>query len=168
MSRKLVSFRLADDLRQALKERASNEGISTTELVNRLLRQALLHGGGKMSTEIRLSVLEEGFQQVARRMDFESSLSGVLTQPHQGVSEKFTKMEKRLEQLSAGVEESCQNLNRLVKAMACDYELDVLSDKARGVQQLHDESQAIRQGHRSHDMNKRSLEDPQNLLTSDD
>ena len=41
MSRSLVSFRLADDLKLALKEKAGAEGISTTELVNRLLRQGL-------------------------------------------------------------------------------------------------------------------------------
>ncbi|NET63798.1 MAG: ribbon-helix-helix protein, CopG family [Moorea sp. SIO1G6] len=41
MSRKLVSFRLSEDLAQALKERAEEKGISVTELINRLLRQGL-------------------------------------------------------------------------------------------------------------------------------
>ena len=55
MSRSLVSFRLADDLKLALKEKAGAEGISTTELVNRLQRQGLSCDKVGFSVEGRLS-----------------------------------------------------------------------------------------------------------------
>jgi hypothetical protein len=68
MSRKLVSYRLADDLQQALKERASLEGISATELVNRLLRQGLSPQDAlSPSTETRLSRLEQVMHQLEER-----------------------------------------------------------------------------------------------------
>ena len=67
MSRKLVSYRLADDLQQALKERASLEGISATELVNRLLRQGLTSQDTlSPTTETRLSRLEQVYAPIRR------------------------------------------------------------------------------------------------------
>jgi hypothetical protein len=47
VNRKLVSFRLPDDLMQELRERADSDSISVTELVCRLLRQGLESGGNE-------------------------------------------------------------------------------------------------------------------------
>jgi uncharacterized protein YicC (UPF0701 family) len=42
-NKKLVSFRLPDDLMQDLRKESDHDGISVTELVSRLLRQGLQH-----------------------------------------------------------------------------------------------------------------------------
>jgi plasmid stability protein len=47
VNRKLVSFRLPDDLMQELRERADSDNVSVTELVCRLLRQGLQSGGNE-------------------------------------------------------------------------------------------------------------------------
>jgi len=133
MSRKLVSYRLADDLQQALKARASREGISTTELVNRFLRQGLaaddqvppvttdevlaaratkaqvrLHpdsAADATSTELRLSRLEAVLHEITRRVD-QVADAAATAQAAQTVQSQLLAMDRALKQLSIGVEES--------------------------------------------------------------
>ncbi|MBM0743844.1 hypothetical protein JOY44_19845 [Phormidium sp. CLA17] len=59
MDRKLVSFRLPEDLMQDLRERAGVDGIAVTELVCRLLRQGL-----KTSTDDRVAALEDEIREL--------------------------------------------------------------------------------------------------------
>jgi hypothetical protein len=59
MDRKLVSFRLPEDLMQNLRERAGVDGIAVTELVCRLLRQGL-----RTSTNDRVAVLEDEIREL--------------------------------------------------------------------------------------------------------
>lgn len=59
MDRKLVSFRLPEDLMQDLRERAGMDGIAVTELVCRLLRQGL-----RTSTDDRVAALEDEIREL--------------------------------------------------------------------------------------------------------
>jgi hypothetical protein len=59
MDRKLVSFRLPEDLMQELRERAGMDGIAVTELVCRLLRQGL-----RTSTDDRVAALEDEIREL--------------------------------------------------------------------------------------------------------
>lgn len=73
-NRKLVSFRLPDDLMQDLREQADRISISVTELVCRLLRQGLKHQQehlqsdndeqAKTSRDKRIFSLEEELQEL--------------------------------------------------------------------------------------------------------
>jgi hypothetical protein len=113
MSRKLVSYRLADDLQQALKERASLEGISATELVNRLLRQGLTSQDTlSPTTETRLSRLEQVMHQLEERVKGIDDAEAVRSVPS-GVGNRLQEVEKKLDALTAGVEEGCRSLRRL-------------------------------------------------------
>ncbi|NJL45144.1 MAG: hypothetical protein HC922_04065 [Leptolyngbyaceae cyanobacterium SM2_3_12] len=112
MARKLVSYRLADDLQEALKERASTEGISATELVNRLLRQGLSDHDDEAPTEFRLSHLEQVLHQLEKRVDGVTDL-GNSTQSSPMISRQLMEVEIRLRELTAGVEEGCRNLRQL-------------------------------------------------------
>lgn len=60
-TKKLVSFRLPEDLLQDLRDRADIDGISVTELVARLLRQGL-----KESENDRIASLEAEIQDLRR------------------------------------------------------------------------------------------------------
>jgi hypothetical protein len=117
MSRKLVSYRLADDLQQALKERASLEGISATELVNRLLRQGLSPQDAlSPSTETRLSRLEQVMHQLEERVNGINDAEVVPSVPS-GVSNRLREVEAKLDALTAGVEEGCRSLRQLNQAV---------------------------------------------------
>lgn len=59
--RKLVSFRLPEDLMQELRDRADVDGISVTELVCRLLRQGL-----QASTDDRMATLEAEIRELRK------------------------------------------------------------------------------------------------------
>ncbi|NJO43086.1 MAG: hypothetical protein HC769_20725 [Cyanobacteria bacterium CRU_2_1] len=184
MTRKLVSFRLADDVRQALKERAGTEGISITELINRLLRQSLFESStnsmnANSTIEVRLSVLEVIIQEIIKRTDLgqpntEWQTSSSSTQPRQEVEQKLVEMEERLEkmsaQLSAGVEESRQNLRQLAKAVAVAvaYEKNSAADNTEQEAWGNQKSQDTFQGYRSNSTKPVSLNDLRKLLKSDD
>jgi hypothetical protein len=68
-NRKLVSFRLPDDLMDALREQSDHDGISVTELVCRLLRQGLRHSQEADAAESnlvdqRIAILEEELREL--------------------------------------------------------------------------------------------------------
>lgn len=65
--RKLVSFRLPEDLMQDLRQRAESDNISVTELVYRLLKQGL-----QANVDDRISALEAELQELRklRQMPF--------------------------------------------------------------------------------------------------
>ncbi len=131
MARKLVSFRLADDLQQALKDQSHHEGISTTELVNRLLRQGLAlmqspnQASGDCSSDIdeRLKVVEEAVREIIYKQGLASnvvtpSVRSTLASCKESpvpLQAKIYEMEKRLQQISAGVEESRSSLRQLTQ-----------------------------------------------------
>ncbi|MBE9157250.1 hypothetical protein IQ265_10505 [Nodosilinea sp. LEGE 06152] len=116
MSRKLVSYRLADDLQQALKERAGSEGISATELVNRLLRQGLADDAGD-TIQQRMSQLEQVLHQLEKRVADQSvgdRAEGRLAAPvSDALGVRLLALEQRLDALTTGVEEGCRSLKQL-------------------------------------------------------
>lgn len=144
MSRKLVSYRLADDLQQALKARASREGISTTELVNRFLRQGLATDdqappvttdealkaraakamttvpatapADAADTELRLSRLEAVLHEITKRVD-QVADAAATAQTAQTVQSQLLAMDQALKQLSVGVEESRAGVCQLRQAV---------------------------------------------------
>jgi hypothetical protein len=66
-NKKLVSFRLPDDLMQDLREKADADGISVTELVCRLLRQGLPSSGECRTGAVvdqRIASLETEIQEM--------------------------------------------------------------------------------------------------------
>ena len=115
MSRILVSFRLADDLRQALKERASTEGISTTELVNRLLRQGLVDDKTSFSVEGRLAELESTVQHLLKVFEFERRKREAFFHPGYELERRLVDLEEKLQQISVDVEVRRQRLETLVR-----------------------------------------------------
>jgi len=85
-NKKLVSFRLPDDLMQDLRTQANHNGISVTELVSRLLRQGLYHREDDKQNEEeqvnalvdrRIASLEEKLQDL--KMSKQPTQSGTLT-----------------------------------------------------------------------------------------
>ena len=97
MSRSLVSFRIADDLKLALKEKASAEGISTTELVNRLLRQGLSDDKVGFSMENRLSELEKTVQNILKMLEFERQKRETFSQPDYFLERRLMDVEEKLQ-----------------------------------------------------------------------
>lgn len=137
MTRKLVSYRLADDLQQALKARASSEGISATELVNRLLRQGLLAAppdtaiGTNSGTAIdtatgnamqqRMSQLEQVLHQLERRVaaagDRPGSVSDQSPTSPGELGGRLLALEQKLDALTSGVEAGCRSLKQLHRSV---------------------------------------------------
>lgn len=126
MTRKLVSYRLADDLQLALKTRASSEGISATELVNRLLRQGLAADTAPAEAgdalQQRVSQLEQVLHQLERRMlaqvvgDRDDHDVSTASDPKQ-LGGRLLALEQKLDALTTGVEESCHHLKQLYRAV---------------------------------------------------
>ncbi|MEM9908196.1 MAG: hypothetical protein AAF921_24565 [Cyanobacteria bacterium P01_D01_bin.44] len=108
MTKKLVSFRLANDLQASLKERAAQEGISVTELVNRLLREGLSANESENSLEVRLSVLEEAVHRLTQMSEHSNVVSKSLQSPP-ALEQQLNNMEQRLREISDGVKEIRQN-----------------------------------------------------------
>ncbi len=64
-SKKLVSFRLSEELLQSLKDRADEDGITVTELVTRLLKHGLQTSGDDRITALEAEIKElKQFKQV--------------------------------------------------------------------------------------------------------
>ncbi len=72
-SKKLVSFRLSEELLQALKDRADEDGVTVTELVTRLLKHGL-----QTSEDDRITALEAEIKELRqfKQVNF-SGLSSV-------------------------------------------------------------------------------------------
>lgn len=124
MTRKLVSYRLADDLQQALKDRASSEGISATELVNRLLRQGLAteSPGDRAQQQVsqRVSQLEQMLHQLEKRVanrvpDQPADDRGEdsLSLTSDGIGGRLVALDQRLDALTTRVEQGCHSLRQL-------------------------------------------------------
>ncbi|NEP29600.1 CopG family antitoxin [Moorena sp. SIO3I6] len=113
MSRKLVSFRLSEDLLQTLKERAEEMGISVTELINRLLRQGLETDD---SVKERLTVVEASVDKLRKQpnvTDLALAIQGVAQSL--GVSpvpKTDSNVERRLDELEKLFLEMNENRNQ--------------------------------------------------------
>ena len=68
MEKKLVSFRLPEDLLQGLRDRAAHLGISVTELVSRLLRQGLAE-----QPDDRIKTLESELNELRQQLKHPSA-----------------------------------------------------------------------------------------------
>ncbi len=73
-SKKLVSFRLSEELLQALKDRADDDGVTVTELVTRLLKQGL-----QTSEDDRITALEAEIKEL--RQFKQVNFSGISSVP---------------------------------------------------------------------------------------
>lgn len=119
MVRKLVSYRLADDLQEALKTRASSEGISATELVNRLLRQGLTDdtpdAKAAIAVQQRVSQLEQLVHQLERRVapDGAETALAKAEPTATALAAQLLALEQKIDTLSAGVAEGCRSLQQL-------------------------------------------------------
>lgn len=129
MARKLVSYRLADDLQQALKERASSEGISATELVNRLLRRGLAVAESDALPD-RVSQLERVLHQLERQTPGaleSSSIAGSIAtddceQPPTDMAPmtlgpRLLALEQKIDALTHGVEDGRRSLKQLYRSV---------------------------------------------------
>lgn len=115
MSRSPVSYRLADDLKLALKEKASAEGISTTELVNRLLRQGLSDNKVGFSAENRLSELEKTVQSILKMFEFERQKRETFSQPDYFLERRLMDVEEKLQQMFVKEEEFRRRFETFIK-----------------------------------------------------
>ncbi|OLT61579.1 ribbon-helix-helix protein, CopG family [Moorena bouillonii] len=115
MSRKLVSFRLSEDLAQALKDRAEEMGISVTELINRLLRQGLETDD---SVEDRLTVVEASVDKLIKQPnvnDLALVFQGVTQSPGGSpVPKTDSNVERRLNELQESLMQIQENLNQVL------------------------------------------------------
>ena len=118
MSRSLVSFRLADDLKLALKEKAGAEGISTTELVNRLQRQGLSCDKVGFSVEGRLSELENTIQDMLKRFEFDRLKRETLSHPNYSLDKRLMDVEGKLKKISVDEEDRCRRIETLVREIS--------------------------------------------------
>lgn len=73
-SKKLVSFRLSEELLQALKDRADDDGVTVTDLVTRLLKQGL-----QTSEDDRITALEAEIKEL--RQFKQVNFSGISSVP---------------------------------------------------------------------------------------
>jgi hypothetical protein len=73
VDRKLVSFRLPEDLLESLRSKADYSGISVTELVCRLLRQGL----AEENTDDRIVALENELRDLRQRIKQPSTSNNV-------------------------------------------------------------------------------------------
>lgn len=73
-SKKLVSFRLSEELLQALKDRADEDGVTVTELVTRLLKHGL-----QSSEDDRIAALEAEIKEL--RQFKQVNFSGISSVP---------------------------------------------------------------------------------------
>lgn len=174
MPRKLVSYRLADDLQQALKERASQEGISTTELVNRLLRNGLAEEALEKTgpaTEIRLKLLEEAVHHVIQRLDSSGDVAVSASKARPEIESKLSNMEVRLEKILIGVEESYRGIAQLARSVdATDNQASSRkpSKKAEASQSDAIPGQDWTHSYQDQEIVPVSLEDLRKLLKSED
>ncbi|PSR18094.1 hypothetical protein C8255_09225 [filamentous cyanobacterium CCP3] len=116
---------MADDLQQALKARAGSEGISATELVNRLLRKGLAEGETGNAVQQRVSQLEQLLHQLEKRISDQSGdqsmarsvgdrAEGGLAAPvSDALGVRLLALEQKLDALMTGVEEGCRSLEQL-------------------------------------------------------
>jgi plasmid stability protein len=159
MTRKLVSYRLDDDLIQDLKKQADADGITVTELVNRLLRQSLQIG--RSSMEKRLAALEESLQKLEQKINSDrNAYTGRLTQPEQILAtsitnslseERLASLEESLRRLTAEItaerQESRRKFDLLLDALEHDAHLrsgEEMEKEKRGkllTQSIHQESE---------------------------
>lgn len=166
MARKLVSYRLADDLQQALKERACTEGISATELVNRLLRQGLSDGEEEAPAEFRLSRLEQVLHQLEKRVDGVTEL-GHDAHSSSAIGRRLMEVEIRLQELTTGVEEGCRNLRQLNRAMGAIEPRRLGSKPGQADHQLDSSGLGVYSGQAAPDAVPVSLETLRQLLRAD-
>ncbi|EKQ68294.1 hypothetical protein OsccyDRAFT_2821 [Leptolyngbyaceae cyanobacterium JSC-12] len=111
--KKLVSFRLPEDLLQGLRGKADYYGISVTELVCRLLRQGLEEDGGD-----RIKTLEAEIRDLRQRLRQANSSNGVthtLLYPVQTQAtvpySNSSGLEQRMERLEAMLEVLADRIN---------------------------------------------------------
>ncbi|MBD2021183.1 hypothetical protein H6F43_13450 [Leptolyngbya sp. FACHB-36] len=107
LDRKLVSFRLPEDLLQALRNQADRDSISVTELVCRLLRQGLEAGDDRISeleSQIRdLRLKQVPVNQIPTNPFYPWLAQGVA--PHDAdpeTKERLARLERLMEELLAG------------------------------------------------------------------
>lgn len=111
--RKLVSFRLPEDLMQELRDRAESDSISVTELVCRLLRQGL-----QASVDDRITALEAEIRELRRlkQVNF-SNISPApfyALLPHSGYSsENDVETKQRIARLETRLEEVMSNVQQI-------------------------------------------------------
>ncbi|MBE9141415.1 hypothetical protein IQ254_30200 [Nodosilinea sp. LEGE 07088] len=146
MNRKLVSYRLADDLQAALKTRASREGISATELVNRLLRQGLAMDVATDGMQQRVSQLEHLLHQLERRVvvqavgDGQGAVADCPGEPAMaaadGLPTRLLALEQKLDALTMGVEEGRHYLQQLHRSVLGISALEMPQGSAPSVPKL--------------------------------
>jgi hypothetical protein len=111
--RKLVSFRLPENLMQDLRERADSDSISVTELVCRLLRQGL-----QAQVDDRIETLETEIRELRKLKQV--NLGGISPAPiytmvpHSNFApESDTETKRRLADLEARMEEVLTNFKQI-------------------------------------------------------
>ncbi len=130
MVRKLVSYRLADDLQQALKERASSEGISATELVNRLLRQGLGTESENATLSQRVSHLEQMVHQLEQRLAAQvanrGGSGGAIAPSPEALVRRLIALEQKIDALTASGEAGSPSPKPSFQPVRRDRSQDVL------------------------------------------
>lgn len=125
--KKLVSFRLSEELLQALRDRADEDSISVTELVSRLLKQGL-----QASMDDRIAALEAEIRELRqlKQVNF-SGISSVPVYP-QLMSPNFVAHESDME-----TKQRITNLETQMKAGIAKLEAmmeEVLATRENGNQ----------------------------------
>jgi len=130
IDKKLVSFRLPEDLLEALRERADVENTTVTELICRLARQGLQTG-----TDDRISALEEEVRELRqlKQVNF-SNLSPMPLYapfvPQQVISpESDPETKLRIVRLEAQMQEGIAKLGALGEQMESIANLEAMMQK---------------------------------------
>jgi len=127
--KKLVSFRLPEDLLDALRSRADEENTTVTELVCRLVRQGL-----QTSPDDRLSALEEEVRELRqlKQVNF-SNISPVPIYapllPQNVITEPDAEMKQRIVRLEAQMEAGFAKLGALGAQMESIAKLEAMMEK---------------------------------------
>ncbi|MBF2029970.1 MAG: hypothetical protein IGS48_24995 [Oscillatoriales cyanobacterium C42_A2020_001] len=133
--KKLVSFRLPEDLLDALRSRADEENTTVTELLCRLVRQGL-----QTSPDDRLSALEEEVRELRqlKQVNF-GNISPVPIYapllPQNVVTEPDTETKQRILRLEAQMEAGFAKLGALGAQMESIANLEAMMEKVLAVKE---------------------------------
>jgi hypothetical protein len=150
--RKLVSFRLPEDLMQELRARAESDNISVTELVYRLLKQGL-----HASVDDRIAALETEIRELRKLKQVNlSSISPAPVYtllPHGGYpSEGDIEMKRRVAELETRMEEIATSFKHMGALPSYLAKLDILIEEVQSSrrtapnQSVHSEDEALCEG----------------------
>ncbi|MCC0179363.1 hypothetical protein I4641_20590 [Waterburya agarophytonicola K14] len=125
MGRKLVSYRIAEDIIENLRKRADLDAISVTELVNRLLRKALESNESERiaTLESEIRELKKSKEAIKNNSSYTQWVAAIPSQDLLEQSNNF-KTEQRISNLEIKMDEVLLAIKQSISKSNMDLEAD--------------------------------------------